>query len=162
MKLVKIIIALACALGADIFLNKLASFQNPFFDPYMILVVYFATTSKPVSSLFIGSAAGLVQDVWRELIFGLNGFKKTLIGYLVAVLSSVFDLTGVCARFVILLAATLLDACVEAGLMILLGKGFDAAIFISMGVRMLGNALFGIIFFTVMAQIIKRRYSEAP
>ena len=161
MKIVKVIIALMCALGADIFFNKLFSFMNPFFDPYMILIVYFGTISKPVSSLFIGTAAGLVEDTWRELIFGLNGFKKTLIGYLIAVLASIFDLTGILARCAILIVATLLDFLLEAGFMVLLGKGVDASIFYTMGGRIVGNLILGMFFFIVMAKLSKRRYAEA-
>ncbi len=161
MKIARLIAAFAVALMADIVINRIFHFAHPFFDPFLILTVAYATASKPLGSIFIGAAAGIVQDTWGGSIFGLNGFKKTLIAYLIAVLASIFDLTGVPARLIVLCAATILDSLVEAGLMIVVGRGASPAVFTAMGIKILGNALFGIITFAVIARISRKKYSEA-
>ncbi len=161
MKIARLIATLAAALIADIVINRMFHIAHPFFDPFLILTVAYATASKPVGSLFIGAAAGLVQDTWQGSIFGLNGFKKTLIGYLIAVLASIFDLTRLPARLIILCAATIVDSLAEVGLMIVVGRGASAAVFSEMGIKILGNALFGIITFALIARISRKKYSEA-
>ncbi|MEW5805950.1 MAG: hypothetical protein AB1756_01110 [Acidobacteriota bacterium] len=160
MKIVRVIIALICALLGDILANRLFPYGKDFFDPYMLVIVYFGTISKPVGSIFIGTAAGLVQDTWRELIFGLNGFKKTLAGYLISVFAAIFDVTGLMARVTILAIATLFDSLVEAGLMLLVGRSWDMMLFTSAAVRAIGNCIVGLAIFFIIGKVWRRSYSE--
>ena len=79
-------------------------------DPFTILVVYYGLAHPPRAAILMGTGAGLVQDALVNSILGLNGFKKTLIGYLVGSLGSLFMLNQAIPRFGILFAASLLVA----------------------------------------------------
>lgn len=161
MKIFKFILTLVFVLFIDILFTKIFSYRYSFFDPFLIIVVYYGTVSKPISSMMYGLTTGLVQDTWKEVIFGVNAFQKTLIAYLIALLASVFNLTNVFSRLLILLGATVIDELVGAGLMLLRGKGFDALFFYALGVKLIGNGIIGSIIFYVVEKITKRRFATS-
>jgi len=91
-------------------------------DFFTVLVVYYAVTRRRVGVILIGTSAGLVQDLFAHTILGVNAFKKTLVGYLMGTLGSLFIVNQPLPRFGILFVATLLDALVEVGLILVLGQ----------------------------------------
>lgn len=161
MKILKFILALIFALFIDVLFNRIFHFRYSFFDPFLIIVVYYGTVSKPVPSMLIGLTSGLVQDTWKDVLFGMNAFRKTLIGYLIAIAASVFDLSSFFSRLLILLSATVFDSLLEAGFMLLRGKELDPFFFYVLGIKLLGNGMIGSIIFLIMGRISKRRYAKA-
>jgi rod shape-determining protein MreD len=122
-------------------------------DLMTILVVYFGLTRPPVPAMLMGSAAGLVEDALLGMMLGLNGFKKTLIGYLVGTIGSLFMLNQPIPRFGILFAATLVDPLVEWALSAALGTNFafpNAAGLLQLG---LGNGVLGLVIFSLAARL---------
>ncbi len=161
MKIFRFILALIFALCIDMLFNRIFAFRFSFFDPFLIIVVYYGTVSKPVGSMLIGLTSGLVQDAWKDVIFGMNAFRKTLIGYLIALLAAVFDLSSFFSRLLTLLGATVLDSLLEVGLLLLRGKGFDPLFFSTLGIKLIGNAIIGSIIFFMMGRMVKRKYRTA-
>ncbi len=161
MKIFRFILALIFALFVDILITRIFPFRFSFFDPFLIIVVYYGTVTRPVGSMLIGLTTGLVQDAWKDVIFGMNAFRKTLIGYLIALLATVFDLSSFFSRLLTLLGATVLDSLLEAGLLLLRGKAFDPLFFSTLGIKLIGNAIIGSIIFFIMGRIFKRKYSTA-
>lgn len=89
-------------------------------DLVLIVVVYLALKSGPVTGLVAGTAAGLIQDALSNPILGIGGLAKTVVGFLAGVLATQFILTGPLPRFVLLVLATVVHAVIFIGLYVLL------------------------------------------
>src|SRR3989442_13951626 len=103
--------------------------------------------------MLMGIGAGLVEDSLLGSVLGMNGFKKTLIGYLVGSVGSLFMLNQTIPRFGILFAATVLDRLAELGLSIAMGRGLDFPGTLAILQRGLGNGVLGLLFFWVAARL---------
>jgi rod shape-determining protein MreD len=89
-------------------------------------VVYLALISGPVSGLLLGTAAGLVQDSLSSGIIGIGGLSKTVVGFVAGILGTQFIVTAPLSRFLVFVAATLLNAGIFMGLYTVLGlRQFD-------------------------------------
>ena len=73
----------------SIFPNALA-----FFNPYVILVVYYAMGGNIFGAIIAGVIAGLVQDAFSSSMFGLHAFSLTICAYIVAYINSRLSLRG--------------------------------------------------------------------
>jgi rod shape-determining protein MreD len=65
-----------------------------FFNPYVILVVYYAMGGNVFGAIIAGVIAGLVQDAFSSSIFGLHAFSLTVCAYIVAYINSRLSLRG--------------------------------------------------------------------
>jgi cell shape-determining protein MreD len=73
--------------------------------------------------MFAGCAAGLLQDAWFQLsVFGLSGFKKTALGWLLGGLGSRFDLNRQSMRMACGALASIADSLMDIGLRRLLDQ----------------------------------------
>ena len=122
-------------------------------DLFIILVVYYGLTRPPAGAMVMGAGAGLVQDALVGPILGLNGFKKTLIGYLVGTLGSIFMLNQAIPRFGILFAATVIDQAAELGLSMVMGQSVALPGIWDLVQRGLGNGVLGLLTFWITARI---------
>ncbi len=122
-------------------------------DLFTILVVYYGLTRPPAGAMVMGAGAGLVQDALVGSILGLNGFKKTLIGYLVGTLGSLFMLNQAIPRFGILFAATVIDQAAGLGLSMVMGQSFAFPGIWDLVQRGLGNGVLGLLAFWIAARI---------
>jgi rod shape-determining protein MreD len=68
-----------------------------FFDPYIILVVYYSMGGNIVGAIFAGVAAGFVQDAFSNAMFGLHAFALTVCAYVVAYINARLALRGALA-----------------------------------------------------------------
>src|SRR5439155_6920538 len=80
----RLAIGLLIALTLHSLLDSFFPNALAFFNPYLILVVYYAMGGNLVGAIFAGIAAGLVQDAYSGAIFGLHAFSLTVIAYIVA------------------------------------------------------------------------------
>jgi len=96
-------------------------------DLVLVVVVYTALAAGPVAGLWVGTIAGLAQDVLSGGIVGVGGLVKTLVGFLAGVVGSQFIVTGVWHRFVIFFGATLLHVGAFLGLSAVVRSGNWAA-----------------------------------
>ena len=81
-----------------------------FLDLPLVAVIYFATYKGKIASSFIGSAAGLIQDSVSGLPLGINGFTKTLAGYIVAVISGRLILESYATQFFLIFVVSMADS----------------------------------------------------
>jgi rod shape-determining protein MreD len=65
-----------------------------FFNPYVILVVYYAMGGNIFGAIIAGVIAGLVQDAFSSSMFGLHAFSLTVCAYIVAYVNSRLSLRG--------------------------------------------------------------------
>jgi rod shape-determining protein MreD len=119
-------------------------------DLVLIVVVYVAIKSGPVTGLLAGTVAGLIQDALAGGVLGIGGMAKTLVGFLSGVLGTQFIVTAPLPRFLLLLLATALHAAVFMGLYSLLDlRQFPAPYGAVLG-QAFGNAFVGVIAFQMI------------
>jgi rod shape-determining protein MreD len=116
-------------------------------DLVLIVVVYSALTSGRVSGMLTGSFAGLVQDALSGGVLGMGGLSKTVVGYLVGVVSTQFIVTHTLTRFVVFFLATALNALVFMGLYELLGLRHFGVPYAAVAGQGVLNAVVGVLTF---------------
>jgi len=82
----------------------------------LVAVVLLALVYGPVTGMLAGTVGGLAQDTIAGGIIGIGGLSKTLVGFLVGVLGSQFNLTSTVPRLVMFVAATFTHELMFAGL----------------------------------------------
>lgn len=126
MKVAASLLAVAVALALQTTLGSLVIRGTAALDLVLIVVVYLALVSGPVTGLLLGTAAGLVQDSLSSGVIGIGGLAKTVVGFVAGVLGTQFIVTAPLSRFVVFVLATVLHAAVFMGLYTLLGlRQFD-------------------------------------
>jgi rod shape-determining protein MreD len=116
-KLLRAAAVLALALGLQSILGLLWPASHRYVDAMLVPVVWFGISGSQRTGMYVGCAAGLLQDAWfRFGVFGINGFKKTLIGWILGGLGSRFDLNRQGGRVVFGAMASLADSLMDIGL----------------------------------------------
>jgi rod shape-determining protein MreD len=144
-KVAAALLAIAVALALQTTLASLVIRGTAALDLVLIVVVYLALISGPVSGLLLGSAAGLVQDALSSGIIGIGGLAKTVVGFVAGLLGTQFIVTAPLSRFVVFLLATVLHAAVFMGLYTLLGlRQFDDP-WAAVVTQAVGNGFLGVV-----------------
>jgi rod shape-determining protein MreD len=119
-------------------------------DLVLIVVVYVALKSGPVTGLLAGTAAGLIQDALSSGILGIGGLAKTIVGFLAGLLGTQFIVTAPLPRFVLLLLATALHAAIFMGLYTLLNLRQFPSPYPAVVGQAFGNAFVGVVAFQMI------------
>lgn len=119
-------------------------------DLVLIVVVFVAIKSGPVTGLMAGTVAGLIQDSLSSGILGIGGLAKTIVGFGAGVMGTQFIMTGPLPRFVLLLMATGLHAAIFMGLYTLLNLRQFPAPYAAVAGQALGNAFVGVVAFQLI------------
>ena len=118
-------------------------------DLVLVVVVYAALTTGPVTGLLTGTFAGLVQDALSSGVIGIGGLAKTVVGFLAGIIGTQFIVAQPLPRFVVFFAATALHAVLFIGLYELLDlRTFGTPYGAVLG-QALGNAIVGVVAFQV-------------
>jgi rod shape-determining protein MreD len=149
----KALLGLAAAALAQMLLGQHAPAFAERCDLFTIFTVYAALTRPPRTAVVLGSAAGLLQDALTGVVLGLNGFKKTLLAYLVGTLGSLFMLNQPVPRFGILFAAAFFDPIASLLLSLAMGQHHVFPGFGDLVVRGLTNGLVGLVTFWVAGRL---------
>jgi rod shape-determining protein MreD len=153
-KLMRGLMALGAACLVQILLSRYLPSLGHRCDLFSILVVYYGLTRHQTAAMIMGSCAGLVQDsLVGSLLLGMNGFKKTLVGYLVGSFGSLFMLNQAIPRFGILFGATFLDPLTELIVSTALGRSFAFPAPSDLVQLALGNGIVGLLVFWIAARI---------
>jgi len=116
----------------------------------LVVVVYVALAYGALTGLLAGALGGLVQDALGGGIVGVGGMTKTLIGFVVGILSAQFNLSTGVARVVMFVAATFVHDVMFAGLQaITAGQPFSLKLSAVM-VQALINGLVGFMAFVIV------------
>jgi rod shape-determining protein MreD len=125
-KIAASLLAIVIALALQTTLASLVIRGTAALDLVLIVVVYLALISGPVTGLLIGSAAGLVQDALSSGIIGIGGLSKTVVGFVAGFLGTQFIVTAPLSRFLVFIGCTFLNAAIFMGLYTVLGvRQFD-------------------------------------
>ncbi len=121
MKLLRALLALGLALGVQAALVQIWPSANRYVDVLLVPVVWYGIVRSQRSSMLMGCAAGLFQDAWFQVgVFGLNGFKKTLIGWALGGLGTRFDLNSTPGRLAAGTLCSVADSILDVALRSLL------------------------------------------
>lgn len=109
MRWLRFLIGLLLALTLHSLLDNFFPNALAFFNPYIILVVYYSMGGNLFGAIIAGVVAGLVQDAFSGAIFGLHAFALTVCAYLVAYINSRLVLRGTLAFGLSLIGSVLLN-----------------------------------------------------
>lgn len=122
-----------------------------YFDLPLIYCIYYGfTLASPKGSIAIGSAMGLMQDSLSGAALGVNGFSKTLIGFVAATAGTRFDVDQTITRILALVAFTFSDAILKVVLEAVVRSGVAEVYTVSPGTWALSaafNTLLGLVLF---------------
>ena len=153
MKAAGVVVAIALALALQTSLARFLVGGTAALDLVLVVVVYVALTSGPVTGMLAGSAAGIIQDALSSGTIGIGGLAKAIVGCAAGVVGQQFIVTAAFPRFVMFIVATLVHSALFMGMYVLLGlKEFPspwAAVFS----QAIGNAVVGIVGFAIIESL---------
>lgn len=116
----------------------------------LVVVVYVALMSGPVTGMLTGTFAGLMQDALSTGVIGIGGLAKTLIGFLAGIIGTQFIVTQPLPRFCVFFTATLLHELVFIGLYTLLDLRHFGSPYATVAGQAAGNAAVGVVAFQLV------------
>jgi len=132
-----------------------------FFNPYIILVIYYSMGGNIVGAIFAGVAAGFVQDAFSNAMFGLHAFSLTFCAYIVASVNARLMLRGTVAFGACLGGAVIVNELVIYILVNILVKQriemFEQALF----VKTIFTLLFGMLVYQLLTLFLREEPIEA-
>ena len=143
------VLATAVALALQTTLTRFIVRGTVAVDLVLVVVVYAALTTGPVTGLMTGTFAGLVQDALSSGVIGIGGLAKSVVGFLAGIIGTQFIVAQPLPRFVVFFAATLLHAVLFIGLYELLDLRTFGAPYGAVVGQGLGNAIVGVVAFQV-------------
>jgi len=142
-----VILAVAVALVLQTTLARFVVRGTVAVDLVLVVVVYVALTSGPVTGLMAGTFAGLVQDALSSGIIGIGGLAKSVVGFLTGIVGTQFIVTQTLPRFVVFMLATVVHSVLFMGLYALLDLRYFGSPYAGVAGQAVGNAVAGILAF---------------
>ena len=146
MKVASLVLATALALAIQTAIGRYLR-NDIGVDLILVVVVYAALSSGPVTGLVSGTVAGLAQDAMSTGIIGVGGLTKTVVGFLAGVVGTQFIVAHPLPRFLVFFVATLLLAVLFGGIYALIGVRDISAPWTRVAGQGLGNAVIGLLVF---------------
>jgi rod shape-determining protein MreD len=138
---------------------------NVAIDLLLVVVVYAALTSGPVTGLLSGAAAGLAQDALGIGVIGIGGLAKTVVGFLAGIIGTQLIVARPIPRFVVFFGATVLHALIFMGLYTLLDVRQFGTPYAAVTGQAMGNAVVGVVAFQLVERlpgaVARRRAQKA-
>lgn len=153
MKAFGVLIAIALALALQTTLARFLVGGTAALDLVLVVVVYVALTSGPVTGMLAGSLAGIVQDALSSGVIGIGGLANSIVGFLAGVIGQQFIVTAALPRLLIFLAATVVHAAIFMGFYMLLGMRSFPSPWAAVASQALGNAAVGLIAFAIIESL---------
>lgn len=150
MKAVGVLVAIALAIALQTTLARFLVGGTAALDLVLVVVVYVALTSGPMTGLLAGSLAGIIQDALSSGVIGIGGLAKSLVGFAAGAIGQQFIVTAPLPRLVMFVGATAAHAAVFMGLYVLLGLRSFPSPWAAILSQALGNAAIGVIAFTII------------
>jgi rod shape-determining protein MreD len=165
-KIVAVLAAIALALALQTTLAGLLVGGTAALDLVLVVVVYVALTSGPVTGMLAGSIAGLAQDALSGGVIGIGGLAKSTVGFLAGAVGQQFIVTAAVPRFLMFVGATALHAAVFMGVYAGLGLRSFGSPWTAIASQAAGNAAVGIVAFTIIesfpGMVERRRLARRP
>ncbi len=152
---ISIILALiAQTIGVRVFSSSIV-----YLDAFLLVVVYFAAKEGLLTGILVGAISGLVQDSFSGGIVGIHGFTKTLVGFMVGMLSTILVVENLVAQALLLGLATLLNGAVIIGINYLFFHSPLKGFWETLSLQSLGNIGVGAVIFqsAKLYNLVKQR-----
>jgi rod shape-determining protein MreD len=157
----RFVIGLLIALTLHSLLDSFFPNALAFFNPYVILVAYYAMGGNVLGAIIAGVMAGLVQDAFSGAIFGLHAFSLTICAYIVAYINARLVLRGTLAFGACLGGAVIVNELVIYILVSVLLKQriemFEQGLF----VKAIFTTLFGMLVYQLLAIFLREEPIDA-
>lgn len=161
MRWLRYIIGLLIALTLHSLVDSFFPNALAFFDPYIVLVVYYSMGGNLLGAIFAGVLAGFVQDAYSGAIFGMHAFSLTFCGYLVAYVASRLVLRGALAFGAALFGSVILNELLIFLLVNLLLRQRVEMFEQAMLVKTIMTALFGVLVYLLLGLFLREEPIEA-
>ena len=153
MRAAGVLIAIALALALQTSLARFLVGGTAALDLVLVVVVYVALTSGPVTGMLAGSAAGIVQDALSSGTVGIGGLANAIVGFGAGVIGQQFIVTAAFPRFVMFIVATLVHSALFMGMYVLLGLKEFPSPWAAVLSQAIGNAVVGIVGFAIVESL---------
>ena len=150
MKAAGVILAVSVALVLQTTLARFLIRGTLAVDFVLVVVVYVALTSGPVTGLLSGAFAGLLQDALSSGVIGIGGLAKTVVGFLAGLVGTQLIVAQSLPRFVVFFSATFVHAVVFIGLYVLLDLRQFGSPYGAVTGQAVGNAVAGVVAFQLV------------
>ena len=110
MRVAGVILAIGLALALQATLARFMTSGSAPVDFVLVVVVYVALASGPVTGLLTGTVGGLIQDALATGVVGIGGLAKSIVGFVAGVAGTQFIVAQPIPRFVVFSGATVLHA----------------------------------------------------
>ncbi|HEX7152744.1 MAG TPA: rod shape-determining protein MreD [Thermoanaerobaculia bacterium] len=161
MRWLRFAIGLLIALTLHSLLDSFFPNALAFFNPYVILVVYYSMGGNIFGAIIAGVMAGLVQDAFSNAMFGLHAFSMTVCAYIVAYINARLALRGTLAFGACLGGAVVVNELVIYILVNILVKQriemFEQALL----VKTVFTLLFGMLIYQLLTLFLREEPIEA-
>ena len=161
MRWLRFAIGLLVALTLHSLLDSFYPNALAFFDPYIILAIYYSMGGNVLGAIIAGVTAGLVQDAFSGAIFGLHAFSLTVCAYIVAYINSRLVLRGTLAFGACLAGAILVNELVIYILVNILLKQRIEMFEQGMLVKTIFTTLFGMLVYQLLTLFLREEPIEA-
>jgi rod shape-determining protein MreD len=132
-----------------------------FFNPYIILIVYYSMGGNVFGAIIAGVIAGLVQDSFSNAPFGMHAFSLTVCAYAVAYVNSRLSLRGTLAFGACLIGAVIINELVIYILVNILLKQKIEMFEQGMFFKAIFTCLFGMLVYQLLTLFLREEPIEA-
>ncbi len=158
MRLLRGILALAICLCLEAAMGRWVPSSLRYVDVMLVPVAWYGIARSQRSAMLTGCVAGLIQDAWFETaVFGINGFKKTLLGFVLGGLGSRFDINQGVGWVLAGMILPIADRLLEAGLLRLLDRAVGSVDPIEMLIRAGAGGLLVAAAFSILVRVRGRK-----
>ena len=161
MRWLRFLIGLLIALTLHSLLDSFFPNALAFFDPYIILVVYYSMGGNIFGAIIAGVTAGLVQDAFSGAPFGLHAFALTVCAYTVATINARLVLRGTLAFGACLAGAVIVNELVIFLLVNLLLRQRIGMFEQGLLVKTIFTVLFGMLVYQLLMLFLREEPIEA-
>lgn len=128
-----------------------------FLDPYLIVVIAFASRGGKVRSMLAGGLAGFLQDLVASAVFGVHYLGKLVVGYAASLLAGRLIPGQALTAAVLLAGGTILEKIVFGVLGPLLGSDFSIGTPGEILIQAAANVAVGLIVFRILDRLDRRK-----
>ena len=161
MRWLRFAVGLIIALTLHSLLDSFFPNALAFFNPYLILIVYYSMGGNVLGAIIAGVTAGLVQDAYSGAIFGLHAFSLTVCAYIVAYINSRLSLRGTLAFGGCLIGAVIVNELVIYILVNILLKQKIQMFEQGMIFKAIFTCLFGMLVYQLLTLFLREEPIEA-
>ena len=155
----RLLLSLVPALVVVLMIDGFVSLAGPvrFFDPFLILTVWYASRGGKLQGMCAGALIGLAQDGLMSAVFGVHFLSKVTVGYATTLLSERLIPNQPATHAVLLGVATLLELAVFGATGFLLGQRFEDRSVGQLVLLVVLNVVLGTFLFHASQGLLRRR-----